>query len=310
MRLGSIVLLLVLGFAGAPHAEAQRRARASAELPIDAQLFTGGSAHEFRLSISARSEVELTADLRLLHLEVRTAGARRGLACDSPARPRRIDPATVRTLHAGEVWSETFDVRTLCWGRALVALEAGGEVSGSFGTARGRAGVAIARMGETTFRAAPFAALAVPAASTPTPPAGDVRVTLAPADAASGARVSLRVTIRAVRPVRAWVRPDRVRFRVRSPDGTTHTCAMSRSDGAPIPDLFARVSARSGPVLSLDARAYCTARVFAAAGIYEVTPLLDLDVDGRGWHFDTPRGTFEGAPVPVRIRSAIPAGAR
>ena len=102
------------------------------------------------------------------------------------------------------------------------------------------------------------------------------------------------------------MRPDRVAFRVASPDGSTHTCAVPHFDAAPIPDLFARLGTRSGPTLTLDARRYCAPSVFAHAGIYEVTPILTLDADGRAWHLDTPLGSFEGAPSFVRVRADAP----
>jgi hypothetical protein len=301
MRLALVLALGVLTLA-AP-AAAQRRTRTTAPAPVDAQLFALTTPHMLRLSVVARTEVELTADVRLLHLEVRAPGARRGLPCDPPVRPRRLDASTVRSMHAGETWDATFDVRNVCWGRALAALEAGAELSGSFGTARGRAGIPIATSGATSTRSVPLAPVMMAALVPPAAPAGDVRISLAPADAVTGARLALRVTIRATRPLRAWARPNRVRFRVVAPDGTARTCAISRGGSAPIADLFARVGTRSGPMFSLEARAYCGAHAFAAAGIYEVTPLLDLDVDGRPWRLDTPLGTFEGVPAPVRIRT-------
>ena len=306
MRLAGPLALLLLCGALAPTAAAQRRARVTGPLPIDAALLVGSSPYEYRLSVSARADVELTADVRLLHLEVRPAGARRALTCDSPTRPRRVDASTVRSLRAGQGWSETFDVRMLCWGRALAALEGGAEVRGSFGSARG---VPAARAGSVEVHSAPIEAVTVSATALGVAPEGDVHVSLAPADAATGAHVSFRVTVRATRAIRAWVRPDRVRFRVRSPSGSTRTCAISRGVGAPIADLFARVSTRSGPILSLDAGTYCGADAFSEAGIYEVTPLLDLDVDGRRWRLDTPQGTFEGRSTAVRIRAGQP-GAR
>jgi hypothetical protein len=124
-----------------------------------------------------------------------------------------------------------------------------------------------------------------------------------PSDALLGSRVSLRVSLRSSRPVRAFVRPDQVRFRVVAPDGETRTCAIQRVERAPIPDLFARLGTRTGPSYTLEARAYCGPHAFDAAGIYEVTPLVVLDADGSAWRFDTPLGTFEGTPTPVRVRT-------
>lgn len=285
----------------APGALAQRR-RGGDTAAVDAQLeLDAGAPRRVRLSLVARDDVEVTADLRLLRLEVRPIGRGRALPCDAPPRPGRGLPDT-RRMRAGEVWTDTFDVRMFCWGRALAALDAGAELGGSLGTAR--IGGARRSAGGSRFRAVALPFTPVPARAPTSPaPVGDVRVVLSGADAASGAHLSFHVAVRASRPVRAWVRPDRLRFRVRTPSGETHLCAMDRAEGAPIPDLFARVGTRSGPAYSLDARAYCGVDVFAHAGIYEVTPLLDLDVDGSDYRMDTPLGTFEGAAALVRVRA-------
>lgn len=293
LRAPLIVAVLAAALVGSA-AHAQRR---GAPAPVDVSLATDTSSpHRVTVTVVAREEVTVAEELRALRLEVRPAGTRRVVRCAAGAMPR-LDGGAVQTLHAGDVWRETFDVRMLCWGRALSMLEGGGELGGTLALPR-RAG---ARRGRAPTAPIPFVSVA--AVSHPEPPAGDVRVSLAPTDALSGGRVAFRVTVRAARPVRAWLRPDRVRFRVVGPDGERHTCAMERAGEAPIPDLFARLSSRGGPVYSLDARAYCADGVFDEAGIYEVTPLLDLDVDGTEWRMDTPLGTFEGTPVPVRVRT-------
>jgi hypothetical protein len=297
MRPALVVFFAVSSFALVASAQ-----RAVAPSIVDVAVLPDTMPYQYRVSVVARSEAEIVADLRWLHLDVRTAGSRRSIGCDAPTRPRRLDPSALRTLHAGETWTERFDVRTICWGRALAALSAGGELGGSLGTTRSHTGVRAP--GTSSFRPATFAFAPVAAVPAPAPPTGDVRVSLASADVLSDARLALRVSVRASRAVRAWVRPDRFRFRVRGPDGATHTCALSRGPSAPIPDLFSRVGTRSGPAFSLEARAYCDTDVFAAAGIYEVTPILELDVDGSRWRFDTPQGTFEGTPAVVRVRTS------
>ena len=291
-----LLLAAALALVLASTASAQSRAAA----PVDVALLAD-AAHPFqyRVSVVARVDADIVADVRFVHLDVRPAGSRRALGCDAPARPRHPES---RHLSPGQTWSESFDVRTICWGRALDALRAGAELGGSLGTTRTHTG-ARATPG-TTFRPAPIPFSPALASALRPAPTGDVSVTLTDVDATSGARIALRVRVRSTRAIRAWVQPDRFRFRVVSPDGTTHTCAMTRNDGSPIPDLFARVSARSGPMRSLDARAYCPEHTFDHAGIYEITPLLDLDVDGRRWRMDTPMGTFEGTPAWVRVRTS------
>ncbi len=270
------------------------------------QLAPGAHPYELVLSVVARGDVEIAEDARLLHLDVRPEGARRPLACDAPDRPRRIDASAMHALRSGEVWTERFDVRRICWGRALSALSGGASVAGSYGAARGRAAPPIARASGAEHRSVAFAPFSFAAVPPPHAPDGAVRVSIAPVDAASGARVTFRVAVRASRPVRALVRLDHFRFRVSRPDGSTRTCAMPHAPSAAIPDLFARLSPRGGRALVLDARAYCDDDTFDRAGIYEVTPVLDLDADGAEWGFDAPLGAFEGAPVPVRVRTDAP----
>jgi hypothetical protein len=302
VRLAAFVLLLCVI---ALPAQAQRRRAVPTPPPIAASLSHGAAAYEYVLSITASADVHVATDLRLLRLEVAAAGSRRATRCDARPGPRRFEDAGDHVLTSGGEWHASFDVRTICWGRALTALDAGGELRGSFGVARGR-GVPIARASGVETRSVTIAPIVVDPRPAAAAPEGDVRISLARSDAVNGERVSLRVSVRAVRAVRAWVRPDRVAFRVASPDGTTRTCAVSHFAAAPIPDLFARLTTRSGPTLSLEARRYCTPSVFAHAGIYEVTPILTLDADGRPWHLDTPLGTFEGAPSFVRVRADAP----
>ncbi|MFO0680583.1 MAG: hypothetical protein U0234_00965 [Sandaracinus sp.] len=303
--LSGLVLVALASLATPATATAQRR-RASAPAPIDVQLSTGARAYEVELRIVARADVELAEDLRLLHLEVRPEGVRRALTCDAPDRPRRLDPSARRSLRSGEVWTERFDVRRICWGRALDALSRGATVGGSYGLSRGRAAPVVARAAGVDTRSVALSAFTFAAIAPPAPPAGDVRVSMPPADAATGARVSFHVSVRSARAVRALVRLDHFRFRVTRPDGTSRTCSMPHAPSAAIPDLFARLSPRGGRVYALDVGAYCDPDTFDRAGIYEVTPALELDASGEEWGMDTPLGTFLGTPVPVRIRADLP----
>jgi hypothetical protein len=53
---------------------------------------------------------------------------------------------------------------------------------------------------------------------------------------------------------------------------------------------------------TLDAAQYCPDSVFERAGIYEVTPIAELDEDGARWGLNAVVGHFEGRSVPVRLR--------
>jgi hypothetical protein len=263
----------------------------------------GASAHRWVVSLRATADVDVSADRRLLWLEVRPEGARRALRCEAPVRPRRLDAARVRSLHGGETWAEWLDVRSVCWGAALRALESGASVTAHFGSPRWRT-LVVAHDATSSWREIVQPAVTIPALAPVADPTSPIRVSLAPADAATGRRLPLRVTVRAgTAPVRAWIRPDRFRFRVLAPDGSTHTCSIPRAGGAAIPDLFARLSPSRGAMRALDATQYCGPSVFALEGVYEVTPILELDAGGSQWGMDTPLGVFEGAPTAVRIRS-------
>ena len=58
--------------------------------------------------------------------------------------------------------------------------------------------------------------------------------------------------------------------------------------------MHARVALRAHPAR--------TVLVHRIPGIYEVTPMVDLDEDGAAWRLDAVVGHFEGRPVPVRFR--------
>jgi hypothetical protein len=299
-------LLLWATFLTLP-ATAQRRRRPEplpppVELTFAPDPTPGAPSHRWIVALRASAEVEILADRRLLWLEVLPEGARRPIRCEVPARPRRPDASRLRTLQAGETWGEWFDIRSVCWGAAFRAFETGADVTAHFGSPRWRT-IVVARNAAGSWREVVQASTLFPGYGDPVLPESDVRVSLADVDVGTGARLSFRVSVRASRAVRAWIRPDRFSFRVLAPDGSTHVCSISRGGGAGIPDLFARLSVSRGAQRTLDARQFCGPDVFALEGIYEVTPVLDLDVSGAQWRMDTPLGRFEGAPAVVRIRS-------
>jgi hypothetical protein len=266
--------------------------------------------HPFRrvLSVRAHDAVELVADRRLLRLEVTPEGARRPLRCEHPDAPRRLSAERVRTLRPGERWAEWIDVREYCRGPALEALLAGAEARALLAAPRAARARPVLRVpGAAAVEHRELEAGVVRIAELPPLPErvarAPVRVVLADADLPrAGGNPTLRVRVLAREgTTRAYVRPDRLRFHVRGPDGSAE-CAMAPGGGAVPPELFQRLTTRAGPTLSLDASAYCPPGTFGAAGGYEVVPVLDLEHDGSRWGLAAEVGTFEGAPALVRAR--------
>lgn len=304
MRLALVTLTIL--FAGSV-------ASAQDVAPVDLAVVpwpgTADAPQPFRyvVSLRASSSAEVIADVRLLRLEVRVPGRRRAHRCDMPGRPRRADESRARTLAPGERWAEWIDVRELCWGRSLEALETeGATVEASYEVGRGRRAWVVRRSdGSSPMRALTRVSVEPPHA--PAAPALDdataaARVTLSSADARSS-NPTFRVAVygggATIR--RAWLRPDRFRFRVVSPTGEVTFCSLPPS-GRAIPDLFSRIGARRAVRFSLESRAYCGDDVFEDAGIYEVTPTVVLDEDGSAWDLDAVVGTFSGAEAAVRVR--------
>ncbi|MDQ3037037.1 MAG: hypothetical protein M3Y87_31880 [Myxococcota bacterium] len=315
--LSLVALALALSSVIAPSSvDAQRRRRRReppppppVELAIDAMPASDGPPQPFHrvLSLRATAPVELVADRRLLRLELRSEGSRRVTHCEHPDRARRVDPDRVRELAAGERWEEWIDLREYCWGRALDALRTGAEVTVHYGPRRARRGQYVARVpGEPAIEHRTIGPIAlafepVPEAEDPDP-AAPVRVTLSDRDTRSASGVSFRVAVLAREGrTRAYVRSDRFRFRVHGPGGTTE-CSMTPGGGPAAPDLYQRLTPRSGARFSLDASFYCDGDAFRSQGVYEVVPSVDLEQDGARWGFEAPTGTFVGAPALVRIR--------
>lgn len=295
-------------------AAAQRRRREPpppppAELSLELPEAEVAAREPYRrlLTVRASAPIELNADRRLLRLEVTPEGSRRALRCEHPDRPARLDRERTIRLEANARWQEWIDLREYCWGRALGALRAGGDVTLAFGPRRARRGdVTLRALGEPAVdhrELGPVVAHVDPLPAPEEPDtSGRVRVVLADRDARTGAGVTLRVRVLARSGTeRAYVRPDRFRFVVHGPDGDVE-CAARRGGGTAPADLFRRLTTRSGPSFTLVASAYCPAGTFDVAGIYEVTPIVDLEQDGSRWGLDAPTGSFRGAPALVRVR--------
>lgn len=282
-----------------------RRARAARPPawtpPATLALASASGRYDVALGFVASGEFELVTDARLFSIEVSEVaeGRRRPRrhTCRLPGRigPREVLPS--RPMHDGEAWGIRLDLRTLCWGRPLAALEAGGAVTVRY--AAGRRGIVARGPGGETVREL-SAASTFALAPRPDEPAA---VTLAPVDAARPGfplRVAVYGPAASVR--RVWIRPDQFSFRVRDPAGDEWLCALPRAGGTAIPDLFSRFSARRPIRFTLDAAQFCPRDVFRQAGIYEVTPIVDLDEDGAAWRLDAVVGRLEGRAAAVRLR--------
>lgn len=311
MRRAACVLLMLLS-CPAPRAAADEAAPVAVTLEPWAALDGVERPHRYVVTMRSMGSMEVVADRRLLAFEVRPEGGRRAQRCRHPRLPSRVSSERVRTLAPGEVWQEWIDLRMYCWGRALDALETGGEVTARYGFRRpsptrwvGRVPGSRSREWTGGVDVEPFRFPAIASTAEATP-SGEprVRVTLAATSARNGASIRFRVAVRAVeeRP-RVYVRPDAFAFAVRGPGASDALvrCELVGGGGTPMPDLYRRINERTGWRELLDAGAYCPPDTFEAAGVYEVTPEVSLEHDGEEWHLDAVTGRFTGVAAPLRI---------
>ncbi len=328
--LGSACLLGILWLSlGHPAGVvAQRRNRAEADPGVQVSVTPNAAASDspfaylFELRATAGATPEVVADRRLLSFRVHVEGRRRPLTCRHPDAPRRVSQGRVRRLGGDEpsVWRETIDLRMYCWGRALAALSAGARVEVRYGFGRRpRRDRWVTRMvtgvGESRSEMAmasslegpefTFSPIEEPASGSAD--AGDdavprVSISMSSIDTSRGASVTFRPRLRATGgAVRVYVRDDLFRFAVRGPLGA-YVCAMERTPIAPIIDFFTRLRGRRSAGGRVGV-AFACPDAFMVPGIYEVTPMVDLDYGPGDYDLDdVVTGTFTGEKVLVRIR--------
>lgn len=284
--------------------------------------------YRYIVTVRASQAAEVVADRRLIELELRpTEGRRRRrVRCRHPRVRRSTRNARTITLEPGETWQEWIDLRTYCWGRRLRVLEDGAEVELRYGWRRPTPRRWVARIPDTSrrewtsrFEVEPFTFAAVPgdeetrrispasdgeegeADQAEDPGPAPIRVSLSSTTArgASGVRFSVAVRAREGRE-RVYVRPDSFVFQVSGPTGTFR-CAMPPWGGAPVADLYERISTRHAARERLVAEQLCPEDTFSRAGIYEVTPEVRLPHDGAEWDLDAVSGRFVGPTVPLRV---------
>ncbi len=324
MRRAPVLAALALAttFAWPTALHAQRRRAADASPPgVEVTLTPEPSADSpfryiFTLRPTTWNAAEVVADRRLLSFTVHPEGQRRRrYTCRHPDAPRRAPEGRIVTL--GRAAEETehrewIDLRMYCWGRALRALESGARVEVSYGFRRRGRGRWVAREAAADPRSAVRQLQAADLMFTPVQQASEesgeesgeepvIRVSMAPSDVRSGAGLVFHPRIRATRPVQVYVRDDLFRYHIKGPLGETE-CAMHRTPIAPVLDFYRRLGGRRSATGALAISLACRDD-FQVAGIYEVTPIVDLVYDADRWEIDdVVTGTFEGDPVVVRVR--------
>jgi len=303
-------------------------ARAQTSAGVEVSLTPESGGNEFRYVFEVRpaawSPVEVVADRRLLSFVVHPEGSRRSFRCRHPDAPRAVSEPRIRRLGAGAdlpLWREWIDLRMYCWGRAAAALESGARVEVQYGfRSRGRARWVARPIAPSEARPLHrVVAAGLVVAPRPSPAATDapIEVALRSTDSSSGDGVSFGVTLAATAGRRrVYMRDDLLSFVVDGPLGSV-LCETERQPIVPIIDFFQVLRGRSRAGTSISASAWCPAGTFDLAGIYEVTPRIELVYDGSEHGLDALTGTFVGRPTSLRVRRGsggyqeqIPAGGR
>lgn len=320
--LGTVLAVAVTVLVTVAPAAAQGRGRAEAEppgvavrvSPYDAPAAAEGVEdpgarylYTFELAPTEWPTAEVVADRRLLRFTVHPEGSRRRYRCRHPDAPRRVPDGRVMRIGAGTehpVWREWIDLRMYCWGRALRALDEGARVEVEYGFPRRGRDRWVARRpdGEEEARSLEGPELDVAAAPEPAAPEGPIRVEMRPADVGSGEWLSFSIAIRANEGTqRVYLRDDLVSFVVDGPMGRV-TCAVPRENIVPIVDFYKRLRGRAAARTSIAAERWCPDGSFDVAGVYDVTPVVDLVYGGERYDIDAVTGRFQGRPTPVRVR--------
>jgi hypothetical protein len=319
----ALLLTFVCALAAPSLGAAQRRPRQPDPPPGVSVALTPAPAslssfhYIFTLRTTSWPSAEVVADRRLLSFVVHPEGGRRTHTCRHPDAPRRVPEGRIQTLGGRDAeHREWIDLRMYCWGRALTALEGGARVEVRYGFGRRGPGLWVARRpdpdtsaGRESARVLEGAEIAFAPPSTPTAEGAEpedaplITVTMPSRDVRSGASLVFSPRLRATAGSHhVYVRDDLFRYRIRGPLGE-HECALERTPIAPIIDFYRTVSPRRSASGTLAIRLACP-DAFQVAGIYEVTPIVDLVYDAADWDIDdVATGTFEGRPVPIRVRT-------
>lgn len=325
MKKLALAVILAIALAPVVSARAQRRGASEDSPPgvevsvAPAPSSTSPYRYIFTLRPTTWSSAEVVADRRLLTFVVHPEGRGRRRICRHPDAPRRAPEGRVVTLsQSGETpeHREWIDLRMYCWGRSLRALEAGARVEVYYGFRRRGRGRWVAREegaeprsavrrlegGELTFSAIDDDEEEGEGEETEEGEEEPViRVSMGSRDVRTGGGLVFRPRLRATSPVYVYVRDDLFRYRIDGPLGETE-CALRRTPISPVIDFYRRLGGRRRAGGTLAISLACP-DAFQVAGIYEVTPIVDLVYDADRWEIeDVATGTFEGEAVPVRVR--------
>jgi len=275
--------------------------------------------------------VRISADARLLALDVTPRGEHRAIRCELPPEMRPgddLDSALV--VPPKRSYAETFEPRLYCFGAAkLQSLVSGSTVIAHLrwsGTAsappyavagidgvepevspiKSLDGQPIALPDEPT---APHDPPPSPADSGSIDPSPHLGLAAAPAiDAFSADDLEIPLTLRneSSQAVIVRFRPDTLSFDVMGPD-SVQTCTWPAVPGAPIREAFTRIPPKGSASLSVLLSAYCSGHPLDQAGLYVVRPRLDTRrASGASIGFRSFDGVVAAAtPTVVRLRRGI-----
>jgi hypothetical protein len=258
--------------------------------------------------------VRLTADARLVELEITPPNAKKAIHCALPVdmRPTNdIDRALV--LPAKRSYSESFDPRLYCFGTHETALVAGAKVVAHYGFlgigAKAPAkpappfvvspfdGVEPAVAPLKTLVAAPITLTSgEPVSPAPTPPPlpkeGDdpfpPKLSLAvPKHVEASQPLDLAVTVTVSndgsRPVTLLFRPETIGFDIIGPDGAMR-CSWPGNAGGAVREAFTTLAPKTKQSVNVIIGAVCPDVAFNQGGLFIVRPRLDtryIDPDPR-----------------------------
>lgn len=297
-------------FLSALVARAAQDAAAPISNPVTLRItpVNSGGDYKYWLELTTTQEANIVADRRLLRFEVYGRDSRRKLVCAMPGAEGRVDTSRVRQLGGGQElhYREWFDLRSYCWGKALDVVDRGGATVTPVYGFKGRRATdkqwVVDIAGSDRLRLLTGESFAPPGHEGLIDKSERLRVRMSPVDVARGGQVRFPVTVLANgESARVYVRWDLFHFHVSGPLGEVE-CKPQQTRIIPIVDFFQTVRGSRGAALTLDAAQVCPAGTFSVAGVYEVTPKVDLPYDGAAQQVQAVTGSYVGAATPVRVR--------
>jgi hypothetical protein len=250
-----------------------------------------------RVTNEGEVPVRITADARMLTLDVTPRGAARPVRCELPAEMRPADELEAAlVLPPKRSYAERFEPRLYCFGAKLDALASGSIVVAHLGWSGGSASsppFAVAPIDGVEPEVSSLKSLASPAVALPdaiTPPLdpstpGSSPETAPPHLVLKGARAVDAVTADGIdvaltlqndssQPVVLRFRPETLGFDVMGPD-SLQTCVWPTPPAASVREAFTRIAPHGSTSISVLLSAYCSGHAFDQAGLYVIRPRLD-----------------------------------